>query len=287
MPNTTEGLLLLIGGLFLMIGLIGGGFEVSAAKIPPVGKKGRIGSSIAGIIFLTLAIRSIALHEAQTAPSPPPSAPKQATTDTNVPDASIVKQSSRGDAGTRETTPRERPPQEGTEAQHATIEEPPRRTDTNTGDSSPMLATVLTPVGNRYYRLQLKHDDQYLDAAYCSDKLTLNPGSDFDGGSCELFRFIPGGNGWSRVQLMNTGRYLDACATEAVSLNAISTVGDGACQLWQLVSAGDGWSRLRSKQGQYLDAQNCTAEIGLSSISDLEEGACQMWRLVPQWETAG
>ena len=42
-----------------MIALIGGGFEISAAKIPPVGQKGRIGSALAGLVFLAIAGRSI------------------------------------------------------------------------------------------------------------------------------------------------------------------------------------------------------------------------------------
>lgn len=65
MPSTTEGLLLVIGVIFMMIALIGGGFEISAAKIPPVGKKGRIGSAIVGLVFLVFALRSIAYHDAK------------------------------------------------------------------------------------------------------------------------------------------------------------------------------------------------------------------------------
>lgn len=38
MPQSTEGVLLVIGALFFLIGLLGGGFEVSAIKIPPIEK---------------------------------------------------------------------------------------------------------------------------------------------------------------------------------------------------------------------------------------------------------
>lgn len=65
MPSTTEGILLVVGVLFVMIALIGGGFEISAAKIPPVGKKGRVGSAIMGLIFLAFALRSIAGRDAR------------------------------------------------------------------------------------------------------------------------------------------------------------------------------------------------------------------------------
>jgi hypothetical protein len=43
----------------------------------------------------------------------------------------------------------------------------------------------------QYYRLQLKHGGQYLDADHCSNKITLNPGSDWEDGACQLWRLIP------------------------------------------------------------------------------------------------
>src|SRR5215204_2428970 len=59
MPDSLEGILLVMGGLFLLIGLIGGEFEVSAAKIPRVGTPGRIGAVIVGIVCLALSLQSI------------------------------------------------------------------------------------------------------------------------------------------------------------------------------------------------------------------------------------
>jgi hypothetical protein len=44
-----------------------------------------------------------------------------------------------------------------------------------------------------YYRIQLKHGEQYLDADHCSTTISLNPGSDFAGGACQLWRLVPGG----------------------------------------------------------------------------------------------
>ena len=83
MPNTTEGLLLAIGGLFLLIGLIGGGFEISAAKIPPVGKKARIAAAVFGLAFLGLAARSITSRETKS----PAAAATQASTEQPSPAA--------------------------------------------------------------------------------------------------------------------------------------------------------------------------------------------------------
>jgi len=59
-------------------------------------------------------------------------------------------------------------------------------------------------------RLQLKHGGQYLDAEYCSTKVSLHPGSDHEGGACQLWRLVPAGSGWSRLQLKHGGQYLDA-----------------------------------------------------------------------------
>jgi hypothetical protein len=38
MPQTNEGILFIIGAVFFLIGLLGGGMEISAIKIPPIGK---------------------------------------------------------------------------------------------------------------------------------------------------------------------------------------------------------------------------------------------------------
>ncbi|NGZ07933.1 MAG: hypothetical protein CV088_00895 [Nitrospira sp. LK70] len=42
-----------------------------------------------------------------------------------------------------------------------------------------------------YQRLQLKHGGQYLDADHCGSTISLNPGSDWEGGACQLWRFVP------------------------------------------------------------------------------------------------
>jgi hypothetical protein len=52
MPQSTEGVLLVIGALFFLIGLLGGGFEVSAIKIPPIEKYPRAVIFGMGIILL-------------------------------------------------------------------------------------------------------------------------------------------------------------------------------------------------------------------------------------------
>ena len=56
MPQTNEGTLLFIGAIFFLIGILGGGFEVSAIKIPSVGKLIRIISGGIGVIFMGIAV---------------------------------------------------------------------------------------------------------------------------------------------------------------------------------------------------------------------------------------
>ena len=85
-------------------------------------------------------------------------------------------------------------------------------------------------------RLRLKHGGAYLDAAYCGDTMSLNPGSSYEGGACQLWRFVPVGGGWGRLQLKHGLRFLDAdhCGMR-ITLNPGSDYDGGSCQLWRLV----------------------------------------------------
>ena len=73
---------------------------------------------------------------------------------------------------------------------------------------------------------------KFLDAKYCSDALNLNPGSDFDNGSCQLWKLVPEADGWSKLQLKRNGKFLDAkyCSDE-LNMNPGSTFDGGSCQL--------------------------------------------------------
>jgi hypothetical protein len=136
----------------------------------------------------------------------------------------------------------------------------------------------------RYFRLQLKHGGQFLDADHCSSPVTLNPGSTFENGACELWRLVPAGGGWSRLQLKHGGQFLDADhCTSAMALNPGSTFDGGSCQLWRFVPAEGGWSRLQLKHGGlYLDADHCTAKLGLNAGSTFDGGSCQLWKRIPE-----
>jgi ricin-type beta-trefoil lectin protein len=107
-------------------------------------------------------------------------------------------------------------------------------------------------------------------------KSASTPVREYDGGGCQLWRLVPAGGGWSRLQLRHGGQYLDAdhCTTK-VGLNPGSDYDGGGCQLWRLVPAGGGWSRLQLKHGgQYLDADHCFGPGGLESWFRLRK-----WRL--------
>jgi hypothetical protein len=116
---------------------------------------------------------------------------------------------------------------------------------------------------------------KYLDAKYCGDQLNLNPGSTYADGACQLWRMVPAGGGWFRIQLKYNGKYLDADhCSDALNMNPGSDYAGGACQLWRMVPVGGGWSRLQLKyNGKYLDAKYCSDQLNMNPGSDYEGGA--------------
>jgi hypothetical protein len=56
---------------------------------------------------------------------------------------------------------------------------------------SPATKNNAVPASKVWSRLQSKHGNQYIDAAYCQPTFGLNPGSTYDGGACELFSIAP------------------------------------------------------------------------------------------------
>jgi hypothetical protein len=55
MPQTNEGIFLLVGTVLFIIGLLGGGIEIKNLKIPSIGKIPRIAIISAGVLFMILA----------------------------------------------------------------------------------------------------------------------------------------------------------------------------------------------------------------------------------------
>ncbi|MGD0185340.1 MAG: RICIN domain-containing protein [Roseiarcus sp.] len=156
------------------------------------------------------------------------------------------------------------------------------RTTSMLGVASATLAYAIVTIAAPPAAAQSPGGD-YLDVNHCGDALDLNPSSNADNGACQLWRFVPVGDGWSRLQLEHDDRYLDAnhCG-DTVDLNAGSDYEGGSCQLWRFVAARDGWSRLQLKHnGAFLAAKNCGPELTLEPQSDAPGAACQLWRLVP------
>jgi hypothetical protein len=83
LPTTSPGILLVLGAVFLLIAVVGGGFEVSALKVPPLGKYQRVFALLAGIVLIMLGTRPQTATEgsgaklagANTAPEPAPAKP--------------------------------------------------------------------------------------------------------------------------------------------------------------------------------------------------------------------
>lgn len=88
MPQSNEGVLLVIGALFLLLGLLGGGFEVAAFKVPPVGKYTRaialaLGALVFGVglfrLLFSPAPIPIPIAAVTLVPTAPPTAPPTLT----------------------------------------------------------------------------------------------------------------------------------------------------------------------------------------------------------------
>ncbi len=106
MPQSNEGILLLIGALFLLLGLLGGGFEISAIKIPPVGKFTRgfafaIGAIVFGMgLFRLLLPTPIVI----TPTTPPPTAIPTAMPPSPVPPTQVSAPTQPASTALPETT---------------------------------------------------------------------------------------------------------------------------------------------------------------------------------------
>lgn len=90
LPQSNEGILLVIGALFLLLGLLGGGFEISAIKVPPVGKYTRgfafvIGALVFGLGMLRLIMPPQAAPAVSVPTAPPPTATTVALLPSPVP----------------------------------------------------------------------------------------------------------------------------------------------------------------------------------------------------------
>jgi hypothetical protein len=53
---TLQTLSFAFGALLLFVGILGGGFEVKEVKIPPIAASGRVVSSLAGLVFIAVAL---------------------------------------------------------------------------------------------------------------------------------------------------------------------------------------------------------------------------------------
>lgn len=86
MPQTNEGILLVIGALFLLLGLLGGGFEVSAIKVPPIGNYTRAVTLLLGILLLGAGLYRLLATPAPVSPFiPTPTTIAFAATNTPIP----------------------------------------------------------------------------------------------------------------------------------------------------------------------------------------------------------
>lgn len=297
----------LAGLAFLAVGVFG----KIAGKVEP-DKIGRAGSALARVLLIALGLyfhvtgdadkaRADQQKNAASAPATAGSGAQDgATKPVNGPDDSprIARQKAQGSAA-REVSGKPEPSREyQPRGAGKTVVESVK----SQSSPQPSMAAMRPPVAVpqpavsapqppppqamhlRYFRLQLKHGGQFLDADNCTTAVRTFGYSGYDNGACQLWLFIPAGDGYYRLQSKHSGQYLDAdhCTT-TLALFGYSGYDAGACQLWRRVPEPGGYFRLQSKHsGQYLDADHCTSKVALFGRSDWENGACQLWRLVPE-----
>ena len=78
LPINGPDILLVVGAVFVLIAVVGGGFEVSALRIPPIGKSQRVFALLAGVVLITLGVRP-------AKPEPTPVGPSTTTTLSTTP----------------------------------------------------------------------------------------------------------------------------------------------------------------------------------------------------------
>jgi len=118
MSLTTEGVLIVIGALFLLIGIVGGGFEASVIKIPTTGKLSRVLSFgvgsvliIVGVTFLLINQSSDAVaRQSQPAAAASQPAAEQDATDQSQPAAASQPAAEEDSADQSQTGPAESKP---------------------------------------------------------------------------------------------------------------------------------------------------------------------------------
>jgi hypothetical protein len=97
MLENEKAVLLVIGAVFFLIGLLGGGLEVSAVKIPTISRYTRITSLVVGAVLLVLALYRIMFPSIpatpQTPPEPAPSPTQTATSGPVDPTATSTPES--------------------------------------------------------------------------------------------------------------------------------------------------------------------------------------------------
>lgn len=113
-------------------------------------------------------------------------------------------------------------------------------------EGEPCQVWRLISQAGGYYRIQvqssLNSTPLYLDNRYCDNKtLALAGYSSAKGGACQLWKMVPAGNGYYRMQVKSSvgtsaPLYIDNryCDGNTLELFGRSDYDNGACQLWKL-----------------------------------------------------
>lgn len=134
MPQTNEGVLLVVGAIFFLIGLLGGGVELAAIRIPSIGKYPRFLASGVGVIFMGLAVGRLIFPSL-----PPQSLVTPARIETPTPVSTLVAAAPTETPVLPTATPSVSPNTPQSSPPTPTNTPPPTPTPTATIDADPMV----------------------------------------------------------------------------------------------------------------------------------------------------
>ncbi len=90
MPETNEGILFIVGAAFFLIGLIGGGLEISAIKVPPLAKIPRYLMFVVGAFLMGVALMRFMSPPAAAVVPTPENTPQPPTPTAELPTPTVA-----------------------------------------------------------------------------------------------------------------------------------------------------------------------------------------------------
>ncbi|MBO0810647.1 MAG: family 43 glycosylhydrolase [Microlunatus sp.] len=156
-----------------------------------------------------------------------------------------------------------------------------------TDSGSPCQQWQLKYAGDGYYGLLSRHSNKVVDVTSCgyADGTNIGQWGWLDN-DCQKYRFVPGTDGWLRLQNKNQpggqqGKFIDAgqlCDGAGGANIQLWSFGADRCQQFRLQPVGD-VLLLNAGSGKVLDVAGCGDSTGVNVIQHGRRPSdCQLWR---------